>query len=303
MKTVNNVIGGYEKRDGDLFSSYKEALKDEKFKQLVDVLKIDDKILMKYTSSLEESANEYNNCLHCKSLLTCKNKVCGYVYLPKANEKVLSFDYVACKKKKKIDKENSFSKNVYLYSLPKDIKCASFADIYVEHKERFEVIKWLKDFIKNYDKNNKTKGLYLHGNFGCGKTYLVAATFNELAKKGNKSAIIFWSDYLRDLKTSFQTDFKEKFEKIKKAPLLLIDDIGAETTTSWGRDEILCPILQYRMDEGLTTFFTSNLDLDNLVEHFAITKDGVEQLKAKRLVERVKQLTIDMEMLSSNLRK
>lgn len=303
MKTVNNVMSNFKKNDGDLYESYKEALKDEKFKRLVDVLNIDDKILMKYTSNLEESANEYNNCLHCKSLLTCKNKVCGYAYLPKANEKVLSFDYVACKKKKKLDKENSFSKNVYLYNLPKDIKCASFADIYVEHKERFEVIKWLKDFIKNYDKNEKMKGLYLHGNFGCGKTYLVAATFNELAKKGNKSAIIFWSDFLRDLKTSFQTDFKEKFEKIKKAPLLLIDDIGAETTTSWGRDEILCPILQYRMDEGLTTFFTSNLDLDNLVEHFAITKDGVEQLKAKRLVERVKQLTIDMEMLSSNLRK
>lgn len=303
MKTINSVMSSFEKRDGDLYNAYKEALKDEKFKQLIDVLKIDDKILMKYTSNLEESANEYHNCLHCKSLLTCKNKVCGYAYLPKANEKTLSFDYVACKKKKRLDKENSFSKNVYLYNLPNDIKCASFADIYVEHKERFEVIKWLKDFIKDYDKSKKMKGLYLHGNFGCGKTYLVAATFNELAKKGNKSAIIFWSDFLRDLKTSFQTDFKEKFDKIKKAPLLLIDDIGAENTTSWGRDEILCPLLQYRMDEGLTTFFTSNLDIDNLEAHLEVTKDGVEGLKAKRLIERVKQLTIDMEMLSSNLRK
>lgn len=302
MKTVNSIMK-YEKRDGDLYKSYKEACNNEKFKQLIDVLNIDDKILMKYTSSLEESSNEYNNCLHCKSILSCKNKVCGYAYLPKVNNKILSFDYVACKKKKKLDKESSFSKNVYLYDLPADIKCASFENIYVEYKERFEVIKWLKEFIKQYDKNKNQKGLYLHGNFGCGKTYLVAATFNELAKKGYKSAIVFWPEFLRDLKTSFQSDFKEKYDKIKKTPLLLIDDIGAENTTSWGRDEILCPLLQYRMEEGLTTFFTSNLDIKNLEEHFEITKDGFQEMKSKRLIERVKQLTIDIEMISNNLRK
>lgn len=303
MKTINNVIDRYSKRNGDLYAAYEEALKDEKFKNLVDILNIDSKILMKYTSELEESAKEYNNCMHCKSILTCKNKVCGYAYLPKVNGKILNFNYVACKKKKKMDKENSFSKNVYLYDLPNDIKCASFADIYVEHKERFEVIKWLKDFIKDYDKNKKAKGLYLHGNFGCGKTYLIAATFNELAKKGVKSAIVFWPEFLRDLKTSFQSDFKEKYEKVKRAPLLLIDDIGAENTTGWGRDDILCPLLQYRMEEGLTTFFTSNLDIKNLEEHFEVTKEGFQEMKAKRLIERVKQLTIDMEMISSNLRK
>ena len=105
------------------------------------------------------------------------------------------------------------------------------------------------------------------------------------------------------MKTSFQTDFKEKYEKVKKSPLLLIDDIGAENTTAWGRDDILCPLLQYRMEEGLTTFFTSNLDIKSLEGHFEVTKDSVQEMKAKRLIERVKQLTIDMEMISNNLRK
>ena len=302
MKTANNIIGNsYKKLDGDLYAAYKEALNDEKFKKLVDVLKIDDKILMKYTSNLEESACEYNNCLHCKSILACKNKVAGFAYLPKVNDKVLTFNYVACKKKKKLDKENSFSKNVYLYDLPMETLNASFADIYLEYKERFEVITWLQKFIKDYDKNGK--GLYLHGNFGCGKTYLIAATFNELAKKGIKSAIVFWPEFLRDLKTSFQSDFKEKFDKVKKSPLLLIDDIGAENTTAWGRDEILCPLLQYRMEEKLPTFFTSNLDIKSLEEHFQITKEGYQEMKAKRLIERVKNLTIDIEMISNNLRK
>lgn len=88
--------------------------------------------------------------------------------------------------------------------------------------------------LKNIKKRKRQKDLYLYGNFGCGKTYLIAAMFNELAKKGYKSAIIFWPEFLRNLKTSFTTDFKEKFEHIKKVPLLLIDDIGAEKYNSLG---------------------------------------------------------------------
>lgn len=286
---------------GNLYANYEEALKNEKFKNLVEKLGIDSKILMKYTSSLEESANEYYNCTHCKNICTCKNKIIGYAYLPKINGKNLSFDYVSCKKKMKIDKENKHIKNIYLYDIPEEIKNAKIAEIYTQYKERYETIKWLNDFIKNYQKGGK--GLYLHGNFGSGKTYLIAAAFNELAKKNIKSAIVFWPEFLRDLKTSFQTDFKEKYEKIKKVELLMIDDIGAENTTNWGRDEILCPLLQYRMENHLTTFFTSNLTIDSLEQHFEVTKDNVQEMKAKRLIERIKQLTIDIEMLSDNLRK
>lgn len=305
MKNINESINKYNKtsNNGQLYGYYEEALKDEKFKRLVDALNIDPKILMKYTSSLEESAIEYDNCMHCHNILGCKNKINGYIYLPNIDGKRIRFDYVACKKTQKNNKENRYMKNVYVFDIPEEIKKAKISDIYIEYKERFNVITYLNDFIKNYGKKESLKGLYLHGNFGCGKTYLVAAAFNELAKKGYKSAIVFWPEFLGDLKTSFQTDFKEKFDKVKKVPLLLIDDIGAENTTNWGRDDILCPLLQYRMDEGLTTFFTSNMDIKSLEEHFAVTKESVQGLKAKRLIERVKQLTTDMEMMSNNLRK
>ena len=35
----------------------------------------------------------------------------------------------------------------------------------------------------------------------------------------------------------------------------MIDDIGAESMTSWIRDDVLSVILQYRMQEQLVTFF------------------------------------------------
>jgi len=185
--------------------------------------------------------------------------------------------------------------------MSEDLKNAQMKNIYASDTKRLEVIKWLKEFIDEYP--NVNKGLYLSGNFGCGKSYLIAALFNELGKRDVKSAIVFWPEFLRDLKGSFGIDFNSKFEYIKKVPLLLIDDIGAENMTGWSRDEILCPILQYRMDEKLLTFFTSNLDLNALEQHLATSNNGVEIVKARRIIERIKQLTCVLEMISINLRK
>ena len=149
--------------------------------------------------------------------------------------------------------------------------------------------------------------MYLCGNFGSGKTYLIASLFNELAKENIKSAIVFWPDFLNDLKQTFsstiKSEFKTKYNSVKNAPLLLIDDIGAESVTPWSRDEILCPILQHRMDEKLPTFFTSNLDLKALETHLSITSKGDEIIKAGRIISRIKQLTEYQELISKNLRK
>ena len=89
---------------------------------------------------------------------------------------------------------------------------------------------------------------------------------------------------------------------MKNTEILFIDDIGAENLTTWARDEVLCPILQYRMDNNLTTFLTSNFDIADLEKHLSSTKDGVEVVKARRIIERIKQLTDDIELLSKNLR-
>ena len=56
------------------------------------------------------------------------------------------------------------------------------------------------------------------------------------------------------------------------------------------------------MDNNLTTFFTSNLNLKELEAHLSNSKNGVEEVKAKRIISRIEQLTEDLEMISKNLR-
>jgi len=281
-----------------LKDSYDEAKNNKDFDLFLDKIKISDEVKMKYTSSLEESFEEYNNCLNCKGLNECKNKMLGYAYLPKTLNNTITFSYKPCKYKNNQDKKYSYLKNVKYFNLPENYKEATWDKVDKRLKSRQEAISWMIKFINE----PSNKGLYLSGNFGCGKTFIIVAAFNELAKKNIKSAVIFWPEFLRELKASFDTDYDDKYEYIKKVPLLLIDDLGAETTTPWSRDEILCPILQYRMDNNLATFITSNLNIEALEKHLAQTKEGVEVVKAKRITERIKFLTEELEMISKNMR-
>lgn len=291
----------------ELAKNFEKAKENENFSLLISKMKVDPNILMKYTSELEDSSKEYSNCINCKNILECKNRLEGFAFLPKINNDTLEFVYKPCRYKVKQDRQTKFYENIYSYNVPSEIKEANFSKIYKTDKNRLEVILWLTEFMEKYSENTHQKGLYLHGNFGCGKSYLISAMFNELAKKGVKSAIVFWPEFLNDLKSSFNSDykneFKDKYNEVKKAPLLLIDDIGAESMTPWSRDEILCPILQYRMNEKLPTFFTSNLSLNSLSSHLSVSLKGVEEIKAGRIISRIKQLTDEIEMVSKNLRK
>lgn len=308
MENINNTIKGVKDLKYKLKVAYEEAKKDPYFKELTDSINLSDDELMKHTSLFEDSKEEYKNCKSCKNLATCKNKMTGFCFLPVLKEGKLNFSYVACKYKEKYLNDCKYQKNVTSMDVPREIREAKIKDIYTDDKQREKVIKWILNYIKEYKKGNFGKGLYLHGNFGCGKTYLLAAMFNELAKENVRSVITYWPEYLRSLKSSYSSsssyEFKGKYNEVKYAKLLLIDDLGAEGVTSWSRDEILGTILQYRMQERLPTFITSNLNLKELEEHLSVsTTNKSERVKAVRIIERIKQLTIDAEMIGQNNRK
>jgi len=305
VKKVNEELNklSFDSAKDALRSEYIKSLKDDNFKELVTKLSLTEDKLMKYTSKLQECSVEHGHCKTCKSLAECKNSVVGFVITPYATNNRLTFSYDICRYNQKLREKNKYQENAFYFDIPKEIREAKMSEIYRVDKKRAEIIAWLDNFIENYKKTKQGKGLYLYGNFGSGKTYLLAALFNELAKNGEKVAIIYWPEFLRKLKASFDTDFDKKFEYIKKTPLLLIDDIGAENLTAWARDEILGPILQYRMQEKLSTFFTSNLNKEELETHFSITTNRVEKVKAKRIMERINELCTEMSLISKNNRK
>ena len=284
-----------------LEKEYKEALKDEYFKKIVSSLKLEDKVLMKYTSKIMQAATELRNSE--KDDRCMLNEIPGFIFTPYVVDGQLNFTYKASTAKKEELDEVEYVKNGYKFEVSKQIRNAKMSEIYTDDKNRIELIKWVTTFIKEYKKGNTTKGLYLSGNFGSGKSYIVSACLNELVKDGYNAAMIYYPEFLRSLKTSFSTDFDEQYDYARKSDLLLLDDIGAENITPWSRDEILGPILQYRMENNLATFFTSNLTIEELEIHLSEGKNSVDKVKAKRIIERIKYLSTELKLISKNQRK
>lgn len=284
--------------------NFVKALQDENFVKIANTLDVSDNIKMKYTSHLQEISKQIDICANCKGLGNCPYVIKGLIEYPVVEDEIIRFVYKKCKYKLKDEKDTEYLKNVSFYKMPEELKKASFKKIYKDDANRLETVKALKEFYDNYLKNQKVKGIYLHGNFGCGKSYLIAALFNELAKKDIKSTIVYFPELLRSLKSGFGNDneFDRRFEEIKETQILLIDDIGAEKVTEWSRDEILGNILQYRMDSNLPTFFTSNLSMEELEANLAITKNKTDLVKARRIIERIKFLTNEIKMVSINRR-
>lgn len=280
-----------------LKQSFEEAYTNQKFRRLLKTIEADDKTAMKYTSTLMETVEELDNCSNCPGLIYCKNRLDGHIMYPEKKGNQIIFSYAPCKfeKERKEKEANRMTRD-------KELALASMKDIDGTDKKRIPVVKWLVEFCKNYDRTGNHKGLYLHGTFGCGKTFLISAAFNELSKKRISTEIVYLPELLRDLKSDFDS-FGDRIEYLENVDLLLIDDIGAEKVTEWSRDEILGTILQHRMNNYKTTFFTSNLTINELEEHLIISSNIDEKIKARRIIERVKQLTEDMELIGENKRK
>lgn len=273
-----------------------KASQDKDFAKLINDLAIDSEVAMKYTSSLQRVVEEKRNSDNCNSLAECINETKGFRYSVKKEGDKLQFFLEACP----YYTAEEYKENVKLFDLPRSLKNADLKDVYKTDKNRLAALKAINDFIKNYD--NNPKGIFLSGSFGAGKTYLIAALFNEMAKKDVESVIVHTPELMRSLKDSFGSDYKERFYELKTTPLLLLDDIGAELVTQWSRDEVLSPILQYRMDQKLPTFFSSNFNFKDLEEHFKLNSSSLEKVNARRIVERIKEQSEFIELVSINLR-
>jgi len=249
-------------------------------------------IIDKGLNKLYEYINQSKECNKCESLDTCVNMMKGYHPELVLVRNSIDVTYERCPRKIMDDEKRKNEQLIKSLYVPKDILNATFENL-AHDDSRIDAIKKSLSFILHYEQGNPTKGLYLYGEFGVGKSYLLGAIANKLAKKQISSMIVYVPELLRELKSSIaDSTLNSKIEALKKEPILMLDDLGAEAVSSWTRDEVLGPILQFRMLESLPTFFTSNFDLKGLEHHLTYSQRGEEEkLKARRIMERIRSLS------------
>lgn len=247
-------------------------------------------------------AKEACNCKKCNGIKDCLNDIRGYYHICNSTEKPYTFSVKACKYKEALDIEENSNSLIKTKYVSKGILESRLDDFYLTTANRKNIYNYVCKFLTEFKRNNFMKGLYIHGAYGTGKTYLMAAVANELGKRGFETLLIYFPDLARELKgMTFSDRLEPLINELKSIDVLMIDDLGGELLSSWLRDDVVGPILNYRVSEGLPIFITSNLDLDEMYSHFEQTKDEAynrsgDSFKAGRIMERIKNLTIYSEI-------
>ena len=107
----------------------------------------------------------------------------------------------------------------------------------------------------------------MRGGYGCGKTHLAAAIANTALDQG--LPVVFVTvpdllDYLRGAYAPTSTiSYDQRFEQVRTAPLLILDDLGTEHATPWALEKLF-QLLNYRYMAQLPTVITTNRELEDM---------------------------------------
>jgi DNA replication protein DnaC len=127
-------------------------------------------------------------------------------------------------------------------------------------------LRWAYDEAQSFAENPEG-WLVLKGGYGCGKTHLAAAIANGCVERGQPVLFITVPDLLDHLRATFAPSspgrYSIRFEEIRTAPILILDDLGTESSTPWAQEKLF-QILNYRYNARLPTVITTNHELEEI---------------------------------------
>lgn len=96
--------------------------------------------------------------------------------------------------------------------------------------------------------------------YGNGKTHLAAAIANHVSTQGETVLFIVVPDLLDHLRATYNpavgVRYDKRFDEIKTASLLVLDDLGTESATAWAREK-LYQLINHRYAAQLPTVVTT----------------------------------------------
>ncbi len=217
-------------------------------------------------------------------------------------ENTLEWIYVPDSQDAKKNEKIFYMETKYSYKLPNDWEKYYLIDLndvhWTENKREFAAI--CKKILKNIDENNDFKGFWLYGITNCGKTFGSIALLNMIASKNKSVSFVNIPDLILKTQDSFKSSENNSdisLEKIIKSDVIVIDDLGSERPTPWFKENILLPIIDYRLKSNKPTIFNSNLNIGKYKNKlkFRSQNPEIEEETNLKIISRINDL-IDEEI-------
>ena len=286
-KPISELLDKYTETAEDDLS---EVFNDSTVSKFCSANELDEEYIKNNSLIFLQYVSNRKLCDNCDGLAFCKQKRAGERFELAYQRPITTIELDYCEYKKlSVKKENE--KKTLLYSdIPFNLKNLCLRDLDIDDSNRKLIYYYLKILDGTY-----RKGLYLYGSFGTGKTYSMIALCNELARNGKTCAFVKLNDFIstaRKLAVEDPGQLQDLIDIFKRVEFLFVDDIGSENVSAFSRDDVLFTILDKRMEAKKTTFFSSNQDMKSLEQHYSYDRNlKQEQLKAQRLIERIRILT------------
>ncbi len=282
---------------------FERLKKDPAVMEWLETYGLDEQFLYDHTGKFSDWLKQRKPCVECAGLAYCAQAMHGCV-MNLHYDGVLNFILTPCMYANALS-DALAHRRYYTESCLSEEQYAidvTALDLSQESNAYLSSVARINRLIKEQD---RYKGLYLWGKPGAGKSYLAAGITNFYAKKKKRVAFVQVPKLIGELKLLFHDHeaLEQKLRRIKTADVLVLDDIGGESISAWGRDEVLLPLLDERMETHRLTFFTSNYNPEELKERYVTTSNQVrEPMAAERLAERIMTLAAP-EFIKGNSRR
>ena len=111
--------------------------------------------------------------------------------------------------------------------------------------------------------------LVLTGPSGSGKTHLAAAIANRCIERQQTVFFIMVADLLDHLRAAYsptsEIAYDDLFEQVRNAPVLVLDDLGAHSSTPWAQEKLF-QVIYHRYNNALPTVVTIRGQMTRLDE-------------------------------------
>lgn len=253
---------------------------------------VDDAFIFDHSGKFQDLCDVKETCEQCAGLAFCRQPMKGQ-YLDLKLDGMLLNIVVPCSYAVEKTKQYEHVKQYRIADLPEPYLLVNLPKLDLQ-KESIEYKGAVMQILQCIMDENSEKGLYLWGKPGAGKSWLAAGICNYFAQKRVRVAFVNVPKLMSDLKMMFHDPdaMEQRLTTIKRAEVVVLDDIGGESITAWSRDDILLPLLDARMEKRRLTIFTSNYNQEELKAKMSVTNNRQQEpMAAQRLAERIKTLS------------
>ena len=152
-----------------------------------------------------------------------------------------------------------------------------------------------RGYAQNWDEFKKAGiGLLLFGNVGTGKSYAAGCIANALIDRLESVLFVGMSDVVNRMQGNFGSDRDHYMKSLMRPDLLILDDLGAERNTSFGKERVF-DVVDKRLLTDKPMIVTTNIPL-------SVMKQAADW-DARRIFDRILEVCVPIRFDGENFRK